>query len=83
MSATDSTLLAVGDDSNQALTGSLFIVIVLITVGITFWASRNNKTAADYYAGGRSFTGAQNGFAVAGLYIPKILSGLKTDCRIA
>lgn len=57
------------EGSNQGLTGSLFIVIVLITVGITFWASRNNKTAADYYAGGRSFTGAQNGFAVAGDYM--------------
>ena len=44
-------------------------MIVLITVGITFWASRNNKTAADYYAGGRSFTGAQNGFAVSGDYM--------------
>ncbi len=60
---------ATTDDGNQALTGSLFIVIVLITVGITFWASRNTKTAADYYAGGRSFTGAQNGFAVAGDYM--------------
>jgi cation/acetate symporter len=60
---------AASDDSNQALTGSLFVVIVLITVGITFWASRNNKTAADYYAGGRSFSGAQNGFAVAGDYM--------------
>jgi cation/acetate symporter len=60
---------ATDDDGNQMLTGSLFIVIVLITVAITFWASRNNKTAADYYAGGRSFSGAQNGFAVAGDYM--------------
>jgi cation/acetate symporter len=69
--STTATILraATDDDSNQALTGSLFIVIVLITVGITFWASRNNKTAADYYAGGRSFSGAQNGFAVAGDYM--------------
>ncbi|MET0467437.1 MAG: cation acetate symporter [Aeromicrobium sp.] len=67
MTTTD-TLLAV-DEGNRALTGSLFIVIVLITVGITFWASQNNKTAADYYAGGRSFSGAQNGFAVAGDYM--------------
>ncbi|MGA8988400.1 solute symporter family protein [Aeromicrobium sp.] len=61
--------MAAQESGNQALTGSLFIVIVLITIGITFWASRNNKTAADYYAGGRSFTGAQNGFAVAGDYM--------------
>ncbi|MCW2788067.1 MAG: cation acetate symporter [Aeromicrobium sp.] len=70
MSTTATVLRAATDDgSNQLLTGSLFIVIVLITVAITFWASRNNKTAADYYAGGRSFTGAQNGFAVAGDYM--------------
>ena len=32
-------------------------VFVAITLGITVWASRQNKTAADFYAGGRSFTG--------------------------
>ncbi len=69
MSTLHSVLVAADKGDNQALTGSLFVVIVLITVGITFWASRNNKTAADYYAGGRSFTGAQNGFAVSGDYM--------------
>jgi cation/acetate symporter len=54
---------------HRALTGILFLAVVLLTVGITFWASRNNKTAADYYAGGRSFSGAQNGLAVAGDYM--------------
>ncbi len=68
-SLTDTQLLAASEGSNQALTGTLFLLIVALTVGITFWASRNNKTAADYYAGGRSFTGAQNGFAVAGDYM--------------
>ncbi|WP_332643396.1 solute symporter family protein [Aeromicrobium sp.] len=69
MSTLDTVLRAADEGGNQALTGSLFVVIVLITVGITMWASRNNKTASDYYAGGRSFTGAQNGFAVAGDYM--------------
>ena len=36
---------------------------------IVFRASRNNKTAADYYAGGRSFTGPQNGIAISGDYL--------------
>jgi cation/acetate symporter len=54
---------------HRGLTAALFIVVVLLTVGITFWASRNTKTAADYYAGGRSFSGAQNGLAVAGDYM--------------
>lgn len=58
-----------GGQGNQGLTTGLFIAVVLITVGITFWASRNTKTAADYYAGGRSFSGPQNGFAIAGDYM--------------
>jgi cation/acetate symporter len=64
-----SSLIAVGENDTQNLTGGLFIAVVLLTVAITFWASRQNKTAADYYAGGRSFTGAQNGFAIAGDYM--------------
>jgi cation/acetate symporter len=61
--------VAVSEDSHQALTASLFIAVVLVTVGITFWASRQTQTAANYYAGGRSFTGPQNGLAVAGDYM--------------
>jgi cation/acetate symporter len=57
----------IGD--HRTLTAVLFLAVVLLTVGITFWASRNTKTAADYYAGGRSFSGAQNGLAVAGDYM--------------
>jgi cation/acetate symporter len=55
--------------SDQALTTTLFLAVVLVTVGITIWASRQTRTATDYYAGGRSFTGVQNGFAVAGDYM--------------
>ena len=69
MSTTATLLRAAEDNDHQALTGSLFVLVVLITVGITFWASRNTKTAADYYAGGRSFTGFQNGLAVSGDYM--------------
>ena len=61
--------MAISEDNHQALTASLFIVVVLITVGITFWASRQTHSATDYYAGGRSFTGAQNGLAVSGDYM--------------
>ena len=65
----NSIVLAADDSSNQALTTTLFVAVVLVTVGITVWASRQNQTATDYYAGGRSFTGLQNGFAVAGDYM--------------
>ena len=56
---TADVILAAGGQEHQGLTTSLFLGVILITVGITFWASRSNKTAADYYAGGRAFTGPQ------------------------
>ncbi|WP_309977810.1 cation acetate symporter [Arthrobacter oryzae] len=55
----DTTLL------NMAIFG-LFVAVTMI---IVVRASRNNKTAADYYAAGRSFTGPQNGTAIAGDYL--------------
>ncbi|HET6295810.1 MAG TPA: cation acetate symporter, partial [Kribbella sp.] len=61
--------LADAEPGNQALTISLFTAVVAVTLYITWWASRQNKTAADYYAGGRNFSGAQNGLAVAGDYM--------------
>jgi cation/acetate symporter len=55
--------------SSETLSTILFLVVVAITIGITFWASRNTKSAADYYAGGRSFSGFQNGLAISGDYM--------------
>ena len=55
--------------SNPILNISIFIGFVGITLFIVIRASRNNATAADYYAGGRSFTGPQNGFAITGDYL--------------
>jgi cation/acetate symporter len=54
---------------HQALTTVLFLVVVGITIGITFWASRQTSGTADYYAGGRSFSGFQNGLAIGGDYM--------------
>ncbi len=48
---------------------SIFGAFVLVTLFITFRASRNNKSAADYYAAGRSITSTQNGLAIAGDYL--------------
>src|SRR5918998_1926548 len=47
----------------------LFIVLVIVTLGITIWASRQTKSAVDFYAGGRSFSGFQNGMAIGGDYM--------------
>jgi cation/acetate symporter len=55
----DTTLLNMG----------IFALFVAVTMFIVIRASRNNKTAADYYAAGRSFTGPQNGTAIAGDYL--------------
>ena len=53
----------------QALTTVLFLTFVAATLVITLWASRHTKTAADFYAGGRSFSGVQNGVAISGDYM--------------
>ncbi|GAA4360365.1 cation acetate symporter [Paeniglutamicibacter cryotolerans] len=47
----------------------IFGLFVGVTLIVVLKASANNKTAADYYAGGRSFTGTQNGTAIAGDYL--------------
>lgn len=47
----------------------IFLIVVGITLGITYWASRRTKTTTDFWAAGRGITGAQNGFAIAGDYM--------------
>ncbi|TFD28069.1 MULTISPECIES: solute symporter family protein [Cryobacterium] len=56
-------------ENNPVLNISIFLAFVAVTLIIVIRSGRNNKTAADYYAGGRSFTGPQNGFAIAGDYL--------------
>jgi len=55
--------------NTQTLTSILFLSVVALTVGITIWASRQGSGATDYYAGGRSFSGFQNGLAIGGDYM--------------
>ncbi|MFL0412225.1 cation acetate symporter [Microbacterium paludicola] len=55
--------------NNPILNIAIFGAFVAVTLFIVIRASRNNKTAADFYAGGRSFSGTQNGFAIAGDYL--------------
>jgi cation/acetate symporter len=56
-------------DGDQILTTGLFLAVVAVTIGITFRASRHTKGAADFYAGGRNFSGLQNGLAIGGDYM--------------
>ncbi|QHC28840.1 solute symporter family protein [Streptomyces sp. HF10] len=68
--ATHHTLLAAGEASeHRTLIVTLFAVFVAATLVITVWAGRQTKDAADFYAGGRQFTGFQNGLAVSGDYM--------------
>ena len=56
-------------NNDPVLNIAIFGAFVAVTLFIVIRASRNNKTAADYYAAGRSFSGTQNGFAIAGDYL--------------
>jgi cation/acetate symporter len=55
-------------DVNELALG-IFAVVVAITLGITYWASKRVTTATDFWAAGRGLTGVQNGFAIAGDYM--------------
>jgi SSS family transporter len=55
--------------NGRAVTFALFAGIVCVTLGITVWARRHTDGAADFYAGGRAFSGRQNGLALAGDYM--------------
>lgn len=48
------------------ITLEIFAVILLITIGITYWAARRTATTSDFYAADSGLTAAQNGFALAG-----------------
>ena len=47
----------------------MFIGFIGVTLVITFWAARRTSTTTEFYSAGRSITGFQNGWAVAGDYM--------------
>ena len=55
--------------SHETLSITLFLIFVAGTLAITVWASRHTKDATDFYAGGRAFSGVQNGLAIGGDYM--------------
>lgn len=54
---------------NPAANIGIFALFVVVTMIVVFWAGRNTRGAADYFTGGRGFTGPQNGVAIAGDYL--------------
>jgi cation/acetate symporter len=54
---------------NPAANIGIFALFVVITLFVVIRASRNNRTADQFFTGGRGFTGPQNGIAIAGDYL--------------
>jgi len=47
----------------------MFLVFILGTLGITYWAAQKTKSASDFYTAGGGISGFQNGLAIAGDYM--------------
>jgi cation/acetate symporter len=47
----------------------IFAIVLSITLGITYWASKRAKSTVGFYAAGRQITGVQNGLAISGDYL--------------
>ena len=47
----------------------IFAIVLSITLGITYWASKRATSAVGFYAAGRQITGVQNGLAISGDYL--------------
>jgi cation/acetate symporter len=46
-----------------------FLLIVALTLAVTYWAARRTRSTRDFYAAGRSVSAFQNGLALAGDYM--------------
>jgi cation/acetate symporter len=47
----------------------IFAIVLGVTLGITYWASKRAGSAVGFYAAGRQITGVQNGLAISGDYL--------------
>ena len=47
----------------------IFAIVLSITLGVTYWASKRMTGATTFYAAGRQITGFQNGLAISGDYL--------------
>ena len=56
-------------DIDPVINMTVFAAFVAVTLFVVVTVSRRNRTATDFSAGGRSFSGAQNGVALSGDYL--------------
>ena len=68
--------LAAGPDTGQLAKQAtnwtaiaMFVAFVFFTLGITYWAAKQSRSAAQFYTAGGGITGFQNGLAIAGDYM--------------
>jgi cation/acetate symporter len=48
---------------------AFFLIIVALTLAVTYWAAQRTRSTQEFYAAGRSVTPLQNGLALAGDYM--------------
>src|ERR1044072_1997857 len=60
-------MILVADVNGEALV--IFGIVIAITLGITYWASKRAQGTVGFYAAGRQITGPQNGIAISGDYL--------------
>src|SRR4028118_184480 len=46
-----------------------FVLIIALTLAITYWAAKKNKDTSHHYVAGGEIKGWQNGLAIAGDYL--------------
>src|SRR5688500_14087157 len=56
-----------GSPTSSAI--GFFLLIVALTLAITYWAAKRTHSTRDFYAAGRSVSPLQNGLALAGDYM--------------
>jgi cation/acetate symporter len=55
--------------SDKTISIVFFVAIIALTLGVTVWASRQNKSTSDHYVAGGTIKGWQNGLAISGDYL--------------
>src|SRR5918911_1786419 len=53
----------------KALPLAIFAAVLAVTMAITWWASKRTTNTSEFFAAGRSVSGLQNGWAIAGDYM--------------
>ena len=70
MNATNAVVLAQESSAgNPLLNIAVFLAFLIVTMWLVLRAGKSTKEASDFYTGGGSFSGRQNGLAISGDYL--------------